>query len=105
MRERGNDKTFTTNGLNEQLRELHIIDPDNKDTKIMAINQIREYFFNIMFPWPSWCKKLGWILLILWTFTAFMMAIMYGLQFDLEVTNDGYDPNHPNYEMYKNEKC
>ena len=57
-----------------------------------------------MFPLPSYFKRVAWILLIIWSIAAFVIALTYGLQFDIEYTQRD-NPNNANYEIYQSEPC
>eukprot|EP01084_Bolivina_argentea_P085497 154520_1 len=59
-----------------------------KQTRIIQLtSDIREIIFNSMYPLPAKCKQISWYLLAFLSLIASVIAILYGLQFDLQFTN------------------
>eukprot|EP01083_Nonionella_stella_P152013 486665_1 len=74
-------------------------DRNNNEHKIRAMSSIRKILLEQMYPWPHRFKKIGWIMLIVWTLAAVVIAIMYGLSFDMAVTEEA-NPDNPNAALY-----
>eukprot|EP01083_Nonionella_stella_P127456 386055_1 len=70
--------------FNEQIQTLY--DQDNQHHRIHAISDIRSVLFDKMFPLSHGFKRVGWIVLIIWSLGACITAIVYGFKFDLEAT-------------------
>eukprot|EP01083_Nonionella_stella_P081611 224887_1 len=68
--------------FNEQIEKLY--DQKNQQHKIHAISDIRSVLFDKMFPLAHGFKRVGWIVLIIWSLAACITAIVYGFKFDLE---------------------
>ena len=56
-----------------------------------------------MYPLPHCCKKVSWALLIIWAIAVNIMALLYGLQFDLAY-NEEPNPDNDNLELFE-EPC
>merc|ERR1719242_423122 len=61
---------------------------------------MRQGFYEWMFPWPSYCRDVAWVILILWSAFAGITAIVYGLSFDIPVTREDNESNE-NYQLYE----
>eukprot|EP01083_Nonionella_stella_P190836 706692_1 len=80
------------------------INQNHNLTRIVKLaSDIRLIIFNENYPLPSKCNTIAWILLVIWTLGACIVAIIYGIQFDLryDVTKNTDNPNISKYE----EKC
>eukprot|EP01083_Nonionella_stella_P049576 132036_1 len=73
---------LTISIFNEQIEKLY--DQDIYEHKIQAISDIRKALFDTMFPLPHAFKRVGWIVLIIWSLAACITAIVYGFKFDIE---------------------
>eukprot|EP01083_Nonionella_stella_P251794 868353_1 len=88
--------------FNEQIEKLY--DQDIYEQKIRATSDIRKVLFDTMFPLPHTFKKVGWIVLVIWSLGACITAIVYGFKFDIEaraIENTDY----PNLWTYQNDDC
>eukprot|EP01083_Nonionella_stella_P064340 167594_1 len=92
----------TLSMFNEQIENLY--DQENRQHKIHAISDIRSVLFDKMFPLAHGFKRVGWIVLIIWSLAACIAAIVYGFQFDLEARSIE-NPNNPNSALYQNDDC
>eukprot|EP01083_Nonionella_stella_P117890 351749_1 len=85
-------KDITLSDFDEELNKMY-----GKEDRIRAISAIRKALFDIMFPLPHKCKKIAWVIVVVWSFAATVMAIAYGFKFDLLVTKvtqqTGYERN------------
>eukprot|EP01084_Bolivina_argentea_P164123 285381_1 len=94
---------ITVADFNKHLEKIY--DKENEQQKIRAVSDIRMILFDSLFPLPHYCKRIAWILLILLSIGACITAIVYGLQFDTEYSNHGFDKKQKNYDLYKNNQC
>merc|ERR1712176_1529084 len=53
------------------------------DNNIQTVLEMRKGFYEWMFPFPSWCRQCGWVVLVLWVSAACVIAMVYGLSFDM----------------------
>eukprot|EP01084_Bolivina_argentea_P256747 432385_1 len=70
-------------------QEIEMLYGNNEENKIAAISQIRKVLFASMFPLPYKCKNIAWIIIIIWSITACITAIVYGLSFDINYMKKG----------------
>eukprot|EP01083_Nonionella_stella_P127458 386058_1 len=95
-----NDVTISI--FNAQIKTLY--DEQKLEHKIRAAADIRSVLFDKMFPLSYGFKKVGWIVLIIWSLTACICAVVYGLKFDLEARAID-NRNNPNLALYQNDEC
>eukprot|EP01084_Bolivina_argentea_P150737 263216_1 len=55
--------------------------------KFLLVEHVRHTLLNSVYPLPYKFKKLAWIMIIIWSVACAILAILYGLQFDLEFEN------------------
>eukprot|EP01083_Nonionella_stella_P221627 791616_1 len=91
-------KGITMRDFSTKLGQYYNI--NNRKDKIRAMSQIRMILFNKMFPLPYKFKKIGWYVLVIWSMIACLVAIVYGLSFDLEATKAA-NPDNPNLALYQ----
>ena len=60
-----------------------VIQSDNIKARYELVNEFRMIIFNQIYDFPHYCKYLGLIIVILWTTFAIILAIVYGLSFDI----------------------
>jgi len=99
MTERGN---VTMAVFSEHVNKLY--DEEDRDKKIQAISEIRRYLFESMFPLPTKCKVIAWIIVVLWSAAACITAIVYGLSFDIQYSAKTNTQNS-NAALYEEEPC
>ena len=94
----------------------------NLENNIETVIKMRKKFYEWMFPvyfhlflyslhsfhsfckqLPSYCRIVGWIVLIIWSIGASVTAIVYGLSFDINPTAEPNEQNS-NWEKYQ-EDC
>merc|ERR1719242_1267150 len=51
--------------------------------KLALVENVRLVLYHSLYPLPRYCKKVAWIVLLLWSLSCAFVAIVYGLQFDL----------------------
>ena len=78
-----------TNKMNTKQATLKNAMSEVKKTKstaaqIKLANDVRLTLFNTIYPLDRRCRICAWIFLVLWTLFAVVIAMNYGLQFDLE---------------------
>ena len=88
--------------FSSKISDIH---QNNRQHKIDVIEEIRKTLLKEMHPLPHICKKVAWIIIILWSAAASFIAIVYGLDFDLK-----YDasPNQDNLNVIEgkyDEEC
>eukprot|EP01083_Nonionella_stella_P183457 663081_1 len=86
--------------FNEQVQKLY--DQENQQHRIWAISDIRSVLFDTMFPLAHGFKRVGWVVLIIWSLAACITAIVYGFKFDLEATAVD-NPDNPNSALYQDD--
>ena len=92
------------NTFGKRVQQMYHEKEDQQDMKIRAVQDIRRVIFESMYPYPRWMKAVGWIILIIWCITTCIIAIVYGLSFDIDMTSE-VNTENVNYEFYSNESC
>ena len=91
-------KTISKIGIfNLAIKDIH---RNEDDSKIKVVSDVRKSLFNQTHPFPNKCKRYTWILLILWTIAAAIIAVAYGLLFDAPYSKR-YNKNIDNYGLYQ----
>eukprot|EP01083_Nonionella_stella_P308652 1089980_1 len=93
---------LTIAAFNDQIRKLY--DQENQEHKIRAISDIRKALFDKMFPLNHAFKKVGWIVLIIWSLAACVTAIVYGFKFDIDARAIE-NTNNPNAALFEDNDC
>eukprot|EP01083_Nonionella_stella_P146148 459255_1 len=93
---------LTIAAFNDQIEKLY--DQQNQQQKTKVISEIRKALFDKMFPLPHAFKKVGWIVLIVWSLAACATAIVYGFKFDMEA-HAIPNMNNRNSYFYANDDC
>merc|ERR1712176_1173518 len=60
-------KSATMGEFSDKITTIHGEDPKNKYT---VMQNVRKELLNSMYPLPHYCKKIAWILLIIWSAAA-----------------------------------
>merc|ERR1719242_164576 len=68
--------------------------------KLRRAAEMRESLYNQMYKLPSFMKKIAWVFLIVISVAACLIAIIYGLSFDLQMAKS-VNTNNENYELYE----
>eukprot|EP01083_Nonionella_stella_P106930 309061_1 len=72
--------------------------------KVKTVSQVRNYLFRKRFPLPHIYERIGWIVLILWSAAACIIAIVYGLRFDMDA-HAAKNSANPHMDLYENDEC
>jgi len=81
---------------------------DKKARRIAAASELRQMLLDEMYPLPHGCRTTAWVLLIGWSAISVLIAILFGLQFDIEMAAEDtvpLDPHNENFALYANEQC
>jgi len=76
----------------------------DRNRQIRSLDDIRQVLYDRLYPLPYWSRYIGWIIIVLWSIAAIVVAIVYGIQFDQNLDSE-LDPNNPNYDLYANSEC
>jgi len=76
-------------------------DLDDVEEQMKQLEEMRKHFYEYNFPFPPITRKIGWVILVLWSCAAVIVAVVYGLSFDLEPTEE-VNTDNANYELYEN---
>lgn len=71
---------------------------NNRSQRVQLVEHIRDVLYRAVYPLPRLCKKLAWILILLWSVVCCYLAILYGIQFDKL-----YDEQQKNTELYESD--
>ena len=79
------------NKMNTTIRQVNIAlrraqKNKSRTEKIALAESVRHTLYDSMYPLPRWGKKVAWTILILWSFACALIAVAYGIQFDLLYT-------------------
>eukprot|EP01084_Bolivina_argentea_P288588 495344_1 len=75
--------------VHQEIHELTKQQSIAQTNLVKLASDIRLIIFNQTYPFPSKCKKITWIIIIVWTVFFCLIAILYGIQFDLRyIVND-----------------
>eukprot|EP01084_Bolivina_argentea_P105219 188357_1 len=88
--ENGHGKRLSKNVQINEVNEM-LTDTGSKLEVVRLTHEVRQAIFKQNYPLHSKCKKVAWILLIVWTIGTIIIALLYGIQFDLlydSVPND-----------------
>ncbi len=98
--------TKATTNMGDFSNAIQKLHGNKSNEKVRIVNNIREILLNSMYPLSNKCKIVAWIILILWTLSACIIAIVYGLSFDLKYTLklDYKDNNNLQTNLY-DEPC
>eukprot|EP01083_Nonionella_stella_P188230 693321_1 len=56
---------------------------DSMHHRLTLVEEIRLVLFDAVYPYSHYCKHVSWMILVIWTATCCVFAIIYGLQFDI----------------------
>ena len=80
--------TVQTLKMHTTIREINTVlkkaqQNKSRAEKLALVENVRLVLYQSLYPLPRYCKKLAWIILLLWSLSCAFVAIVYGLQFDL----------------------
>ena len=63
--------------FSNKIADIH---QNNAQHKMEIIDEIRRTLLKSMYPLPNYCKKIAWIIIILWSAAAVFVAIIIQLK-------------------------